>query len=150
MNRVDSKQKLMNAAEVMAQAAANDTSAPEPLELRLLMSGVDAGTEGANVVQAGNTVFVAHPMLDGDTTQMLGTIYNVDTANNYPKNVVYYFDYLQKSGVTHYRVVFDDMLTLNTMKMLQKAMKPKGFEVGILKSKKPPVYLAMVRIKRKS
>ena len=147
MAATDSKQKLLNSAEAIARAVEADRKPRKPLPERLIDAAMDTSAPNTLVTQAGNTVFVAHPAGD-NTKQMLGTIYNADTAKNYPKNVMKYFDYLQKSGVTHYRVVFDDMLTLNTLKMLRQVLKPRGFEIGVLKSNQIEAYLGMVRIKR--
>jgi len=144
---VDSKKKLFSSIEIIAQGAMAMGADPQSKKAMMTQAGLDASAPNTNIVQAGNTVFVSHPNKKQDA--MIGLIYNVDTPNNYARNVAKFFRYLRKSGVTRYVARFQDRLTLNVFEALKKVTATNGVRMDITQDKQRQLYVAFVVLPKK-
>ena len=63
--------------------------------------------ENADMMQSGNTVFLAHRGAGENEDMMWGRAFNVDTAQNFIANGLRYFTHLQDIGIKRYVADYD-------------------------------------------
>ena len=98
---VDSKQEPLPTPSVVMLALKNTTGSKHSDQARLLAVVKEMTMETADVVQVGNSVFLAHKGKKANKNKMVGRMFNVDTARNMIVNYVQYLKILQDKGVTH-------------------------------------------------
>ena len=107
MEMVDSKEKLLNAANIIAISAKDLGTDDIHLPSALASVAKEGTLPSANTIQVGNTVFLAHRGKGKNKNKMFGRAFNADTARNYISNLVKYFNHLNNKGITHYSAQFN-------------------------------------------
>lgn len=150
MKVVDSKKKKLSLAEIVIMHIDNVGTGGVPLEAAMFSVFQEFQMENAMSVQYGNTVFGGHSEPNG--TQMLGRVFNVDTAENYINNMLKFAANIQKKGITHYLVTFDKEYgkqILPVLAKLKEALSPLGGNVGVGISEDEEDYMVFVLVPKK-
>ncbi len=82
MELVNSKEKLLKGPEIVAQSAYNMPDLKYPKEVVLAAVAAEFTLPRTDLVQIGNTVFVAHTGKGKNKKKMVGRAFNVDTGRN--------------------------------------------------------------------
>ena len=106
MQMINSKEKLLKMPEIILISAQDIGTDGIPLPSALLSLAKEGIAPSADIVQVGNTVFLAHRGKGKHKNMMFGRAFNADVARNYIKNIVEYFKYLKNKGLTHYSTQF--------------------------------------------
>ena len=104
---VDSKQEPLPAPTIISMVVSElDLGGITPAAA--LASIVKEMTmENADMMQSGNTVFLAHRGTGKEKDLMWGRAFNVDTAQNFIANGLRYFTHLQDMGIKRYVSEYD-------------------------------------------
>ena len=112
-----------------------------------MLSVVREGSmEGADTVQIGNTVFLAHRGKGENKNKMVGRSFNVDTGRNFISNAMEYLRYLQDKNITHYSTDLADDKLLPALQMIQKRLKrteDSAMYIGVTEDDEYLVYVKL-------
>jgi hypothetical protein len=128
---VDSNEKILPGPEIVAQTIYNMPQMKFSNEAVMAAIAAETNLPNTDIVQIGNTVFLAHRGKGPNKKKMVGRAFNVDTGRNFTVNGFKYFTYLQQKGVTHYTTFFDGPVFLNAFKIFQRRAKKQDTEIGI-------------------
>ena len=84
METVNSNSEVLNTSEVIAMALEQLNSKKYTLDAAFKIIAKEAET--ADIVQFGNTVFLANEGKNGSKNKLVGRAFNVDTARNFIDN----------------------------------------------------------------
>jgi hypothetical protein len=143
---VDSKQEPLPTPSVVMLSLKNTTESKYSDQARLLAVAKEMTMETADVVQVGNSVFLAHRGKKANKNKMVGRMFNVDTARNMIVNYVQYLKILQDKWVTHFSFDIDDDFYLPAIKSVTKRLEDSGIRVGVSKFKNKNGYRVYFRI----
>ena len=144
---VDSKEKLLPGPEIVAQTIYNMPQMKFSNEAVMGAIAAETNLPDTDIVQIGNTVFLAHRGKGPNKNKMVGRAFNVDTGRNFAVNGFKYFTYLQQKGITHYTTIFDGPVFLNAFKIFQRRAKKQDTEIGIGRLRKyPNKYVVFIRL----
>jgi hypothetical protein len=147
MKLTDSKEKLLPGPEIVAQTIYNQPMLNYTPEALIGAVAAESTLPNTDIVQIGNTVFIAHTGKGKNKRKMVGRALNVDTGRNFVVNGFKYFTYLQQKGVTHYTTTFTGPVFLNAFKIFQRRAKKQDTEIGIGRLKKyPDMYVVFIRL----
>ena len=100
---IDSKEEPLPAPTVISMSVKELNLAGISPEAALMGITKEMSTEGVDLVQIGNTVFIGHRgKTDKNKNTMVGRAFNIDTAQNFIANGLKYFTYLQRKGIEKY------------------------------------------------
>jgi hypothetical protein len=131
MNLVDSAEKLLKGPEIITGAVHNMPDTGIPLQSVLAVIAGETTLPNTDIVQVGNTVFLAQVGKGENQHKAVGRAFNMDTGRNFVKNGFKYFNYLQQKGYTHYSTTFDSLVFLNAFKIFQRRAKQQDTEIYI-------------------
>ena len=149
MEIVDSKEKLLKGPEIVAMSAYNIPDLKYPKEVVLAAVGMEFTLPRTDLVQIGNTVFVAHMGKGKSKKKMVGRAFNVDTGRNFIVNGFKYFTYLQQKGITHYTTEFYGPVFLNGFKLFKRRADQQDTEISIGKYRNTDKYVVFMRLGKK-
>lgn len=121
METVNSKNEVLSTPEVITMALEQLDSDQYTLDAAFKIIAKEAET--ADIVQFGNTVFLANKGKNGNRNKLVGRAFNVDVARNFIDNSLDYIEYLQEKGITHYTTIFEGSEILKLMQFLQRFLK---------------------------
>jgi len=126
MQIVDSKEEMLPGPSIITMVL-NSAATPEmPVQYLLAATSRELTMPSADIVQAGNTVFVGHRGKGKDERKMIGMNYNADTPNNFVNNYTNYLNLLKKRGITHYVAKFKDGGQLPMYQQVRRRIEPLG------------------------
>jgi hypothetical protein len=131
MNLIDSDEKLLKGPEIITGAVHNMPDMGVPLQSVLAVIAGETTLPNTDIVQVGNTVFLAQVGKGENQHKVVGRAFNMDTGRNFVKNGFKYFNYLQQKGYTHYSTTFDSLVFLNAFKIFQRRAKQQDTEIYI-------------------
>jgi len=145
MQIVDSKEEMLPGPSIITMAL--NKEAPPKTVLQYLLAAVsrELTMPSADIVQAGNTVFVGHRGEGKADRQMVGTNYNADTPNNFVNNYTKYLNLLKKRGVTHYVAKFNDGGELPMYQQVRRRLEPLDINAHVGPTKQGD-YMFMVAL----
>ena len=126
MQIVDSKEEMLPGPSIISMVLADKATPKMPVQYLLAATSRELTLPSADIVQAGNTVFVGHRGEGDSEKKMVGMNYNADTPQNFINNATQYFNLLKKRGVTHYVSKFDDGGQVPMYEQVRKRIKPLG------------------------
>ena len=104
---VDSKQEPLPAPTIISMVVSELDLGGIPPTAALASIAKEMTMENVNMMQSGNTVFLAHRGTGKEKDLMWGRAFNVDTAQNFIANGLRYFTHLQDIGVRRYVSEYD-------------------------------------------
>jgi len=126
MQIVDSQEEMLPGPSIITMVL-NSSATPEmPVQYLLAATSRELTMPSADIVQAGNTVFVGHRGQGKDERKMIGMNYNADTPNNFVNNYTKYLNLLKKRGITHYVAKFKDGGQLPMYQQVRRRVEPLG------------------------
>lgn len=126
MQIVDSQEEMLPGPSIITMVL-NSSATPEmPVQYLLAATSRELTMPSADIVQAGNTVFVGHRGKGKDERKMIGMNYNADTPNNFVNNYTKYLSLLKKRGITHYVAKFKDGGQLPMYQQVRRRIEPLG------------------------
>ena len=128
---VDSSKKLLAGPEIIASAVANMPPSKYSSAAILTTIAGETTLPDTDIIQIGNTVFLAHYGEGENRHKMVGRAFNMDPARNFVKNGFKYFDYLQRKGYTHYSTSFTGPVFLNAFKVFKRRLEQGDTQVYI-------------------
>ena len=128
---VDSSKKLLKGPEIIASAVANMPDIGLPLQSILTAIAAETTLPNVDVIQVGNTVFLAQVGKGENQHKVVGRAFNMDTGRNFVKNGFKYFNYLQQKGYTHYSTSFTGPVFLNAFKVFRRRLERGDTQVYI-------------------
>ena len=128
---VDSSKKLLAGPEIIASAVANMPPSKYSTAAILTTIAGETTLPNTDIIQVGNTVFLAQVGKGENQHKAVGRAFNMDTGRNFVKNGFKYFNYLQQKGYTHYSTTFDSLVFLNAFKIFQRRAKQQDTEIYI-------------------
>jgi hypothetical protein len=149
MELVNSKEKLLNGPEIVAQSAYNMADMKYPKEAVLGAVAAEFTLPETDLVQIGNTVFVGHTGKGKNKKKMVGRAFNVDTGRNFIVNGFKYFTYLQQKGITHYSTEFTGPVFLNGFKLFKRRADQQDTKIEIGKYRDTDKYVVFMRLGKK-
>jgi hypothetical protein len=105
---VDSAQEPLPAPTIISMVVSELDLGGIPPAAALASIVKEMSMEGADMMQSGNTVFLAHRGTGEEKDLMWGRAFNVDTAQNFIANGLRYFTHLQDIGIKRYVSEYDD------------------------------------------
>lgn len=129
METVNSNSEVLNTSEVIAMALEQLNSKKYTLDAAFKIIAKEAET--ADIVQFGNTVFLANEGKNGSKNKLVGRAFNVDTARNFIDNCLDYMEYLREKGITHYTTIFEGSEVLKLMQFLQRFLESTDTNIYI-------------------
>ena len=129
METVNSNSEVLNTSEVIAMALEQLNSKKYTLDAAFKIIAKEAET--ADIVQFGNTVFLANEGKNGSKNKLVGRAFNVDTARNFIDNCLDYMEYLREKGITHYTTIFEASEVLKLMQFLQRFLESTDTNIYI-------------------
>tara|TARA_R100001082_G_scaffold22658_1_gene10937 strand:- start:14585 stop:15037 length:453 start_codon:yes stop_codon:yes gene_type:complete len=144
MEMVDSKEKLLNAANIITIAAKDLGTGGIPLPSALASVAKEGTLSSADTVQVGNTVFLAHRGKGKNKNKMFGRAFNADTARNYINNLVKYFNHLKNKGITHYSAQFNGEKMRNLLNIVGQNIQDIATKFMIARTKQEGTYRVMI------
>lgn len=146
MQMVNSKEKLLNGPEIVAQSVYNMPDMKYPKEVILGSLASEFTLPNTDLVQIGNTVFVGHTGKGKNKKKMVGRAFNVDTGRNFIINGFKYFTYLQKQGITHYTTQFTGPVFLNGFKLFKRRADQQDTQIAIGKMRNSDEYVVYMKL----
>jgi hypothetical protein len=147
---VDSKEKPLSAPTIISMSVGGGTLREGVTPQSALISiSKELTMESADVLQVGNTVFLAHRGKDKNKNKLHGRAFNVDTARNFVANTIKYLKLLQNKGVTHYSVDFDTGTIEPAVRAIGKAFRDTGVEGYMMKGQKGKLIRVLVKFPEK-
>ena len=105
---INSKEEPLPAPTVISMSIKDLDLKGISAEAAMLGIAKELTMESVDLVQIGNTVYIAHRGKTEKTKNtMVGRALNVDTAQNFVSNGFKYFSYLQEKGITKYITKYD-------------------------------------------
>ena len=148
---VNSKQKQLSIPEVIITAF-KDMRVPQERIAPAVLGVVQQGSmEGADVFQAGNSVFVSNIKAKDDLKIAYLRAFNADTARNYIDNGVEYFKHILGTGVSYVFMTFKESSVVSVVKAISdpKVQAKVGVKARVAMKKAPNGnYIAVVRAMR--
>ena len=129
MEPVNSNSEVLNTSEVIAMALEQLNSKKYTLDAAFKIIAKEAET--ADIVQFGNTVFLANEGKNGSKNKLVGRAFNVDTARKFIDNCLDYMEYLREKGITHYTTIFEGSEVLKLMQFLQRFLESTDTNIYI-------------------
>ena len=105
---IDSKEEPLPAPTIISMVVGDLDLDGIPPDAALASIAKEMTMENADMMQSGNTVFLAHRGTGDNEDLMWGRAFNVDTAQNFIDNGLRYFTHLQDIGVKRYVSEYDD------------------------------------------
>ena len=147
MKTVDSNKQELGIPEIISQSLEQLSNEDDPPIQAQMLSVVREGSmEGADTVQIGNTVFLAHRGKGENKNKMVGRSFNVDTGRNFISNAMEYLRYLQDKNITHYSTDLADDKLLPALQMIQKRLKrteDSAMYIGVTEDDEYLVYVKL-------
>lgn len=145
MPLVDSNQEQLSGPEVIAMSVEEFNETEYPPAVVLASIADETTKDNTDLVQIGNTVFLAHRGTGKDKNKMVGRAFNIDTGRNFVKNGFKYFTYLQNKGITHYTTQFSGDIFLNAFRAFHRRTidSDTKIAVGRTASGKHVVYMRL-------
>lgn len=140
MELVDSKQKILTDAEVMAIA-----NSELPIEGAAFSYGV-SGIKGTKLIQVNNTIFAERRGKDKSVDQFLSVLQNADVLNNVPSNIIQYLQHLQKNKIMFGAIFFRGGDYWDIFIDVYKKVKADDVKVTIAEHPEHEKYLAYITI----
>lgn len=144
MQMVDSKEKLLKMPEIVLISAQDIGTGGVPLPSALASVAKEGTLPSADVVQVGNTAFLAHRGEGKNKNKVIGRVFNADIARNYIKNLVEYFKYLKNKGITHYSAQFNGERMRNLLNIVGQNIQDITTKFLIARTKRENTYRLMV------
>ena len=129
METVNSNSEVLNTSEVIAMSLEQLNSKKYTLDAAFKIIAKEAET--ADIVQFGNTVFLANEGKNGSKNKLVGRAFNVDTARNFIDNCLDYMEFLGEKGITHYTTIFEGSEVLKLMQFLQRFLESTDTNIYI-------------------
>lgn len=147
---VDSKEKPLSAPTIIAMSVGGGTLREGVTPQAALISiSKELTLESADVLQVGNTVFLAHRGKDKNKNKLHGRAFNIDTARNFIANTIKYLKLLQGKGVTHYSVDFDVGTIEPAVRAIGKSLRGTGVQAYMIKGQKGILNRVLVKFPEK-
>ena len=149
MEMIDSKEKLLKMPEIVIIAAQDLDGDKMPTPSELASIAKEGSLPSADIVQVGNTVFLAHRGKEKNKHRMFGRAFNVDIARNYINNLVMYFNYLKNKGITEYSAEFSGERMRNLLNIVGQKIQDitTGFEIA--RTTEEGTYRLMMKLGKK-
>ena len=144
MQMINSKEKLLKMPEIILISAQDIGTDGIPLPSALLSLAKEGIAPSADIVQVGNTVFLAHRGKGKHKNMMFGRAFNADVARNYIKNFVEYFKYLKNKGITHYSAQFNGERMRDLLNIVGQNIQDITTKFLIARTKRENTYRLMV------
>ena len=145
MQMVDSKEKLLKLPEIVLISAQDIGTDGVPLPSALASVAKEGTLPSADIVQVGNTAFLAHRGKDKNKNKVLGRVFNADIARNYIKNFIEYFKYLKNKGITHYSAQFSGERMRNLLNIVGQNAKDVVTGFAIARTEQEGTYMLMIK-----
>ena len=127
MEMIDSKQELLNAANIITIAAKDLGTGDIPLPSALASVAKEGTLSSADTVQVGNTVFLAHR-----------------GKGKNKNNLVKYFNHLKNKGITHYSAQFNGEKMRNLLNIVGQNIQDIATKFMIARTKQEGTYRVMI------
>lgn len=141
---VDSNEKLLNGPEIIATAATELMPDTDPSVL-LYTIAAETTLPSADLVQIGNTVFLAHRGKGEHKNKLVGRAFNLDTGRNFVDNVIKYTTYIKEKRYTHYTTTFNNPSYVNAFRILDRHADKLGIQVMVNKHR-GNAYVAYIKL----
>jgi hypothetical protein len=128
---INSNDKKLPSPEIIVKTLEQIGSGDHPLATALAIIAKEGTLDTADIVQFGNTVFLANRGVGANKNKMVGRAFNVDTGKNYLSNCLEYLRYLHEKGITHYTTTFEGPEVLKLMQLLQKLVEDIDTDIYI-------------------
>jgi len=129
---VDSKQRPLQAPEIMMTAASELNNTGKPVGNVIAALAEELARPNTDQIQIGNTVFIGHRGTGKYKRNMLGRAMNLDTAQNFVRNGLKYLAYLQKKNIELYRTDFDAKEYLSAFKVWYNKTKDTDTDIDVV------------------
>ena len=123
METTNSKTKKLEIGDIIVKALDHIGTGGMPVATALAAIAKEGTLETADMVQIGNTAFLANRGIGANKNKMVGRAFNADTARNYINNCLDYIEYLRKKDITHYSAEFEGSEQLKLLQFMQKIVK---------------------------
>lgn len=104
---IDSKIDPQPAPVVISTVVSELDLGDVPPAIAMASIAKEMAMKDADMVQIGNTVFLAHRGKGKNKDMMWGRAFNIDTAQNFIANGLKYFTYMQRKGIKRYVTDYD-------------------------------------------
>jgi hypothetical protein len=146
---VDSKETPLPAPEVIMESIRNYNATPYPDEVVATAIARELAMPEVDTVQIGNTVFIGHRGKGDNEDKMVGRAFNIDTGENFIRNGLMYFDYMQRKGITRYVTQYDGDIFDSAFQVFKRRAEMRDTEIAMAKKNgKTVVAVKLGKLKR--
>ena len=146
---VDSKETPLPAPEVIMESIRNYNATPYPPEVVATSIAQEIAMPSTDMVQIGNTVFLGHRGKGDNKDKMVGRAFNIDTGENFIRNGLMYFDYLQRNGYTRYVTQYDGDIFDSAFQVFKRRAEMRDTQIAMAKKNgKTVVAVKLGKLKR--
>ena len=146
---VDSKETPLPAPEVIMESIRNYNATPYPDEVVATAIARELAMPEVDTVQIGNTVFIGHRGKGDNEDKMVGRAFNIDTGENFIRNGLMYFDYMQRKGITRYVTQYDGDIFDSAFQIFKRRAEMRDTEIAMAKKNgKTVVAVKLGKLKR--
>jgi hypothetical protein len=146
---VDSKETPLPAPEVIMESIRNYNITPYPDEVVATSIARELAMPEVDTVQIGNTVFIGHRGKGDNKDKMVGRAFNIDTGENFIRNGLMYFDYMQRKGITRYVTQYDGDIFDSAFQIFKRRAEMRDTEIAMAKKNgKTVVAVKLGKLKR--